>query len=66
MTMPTEPRTTHLSYSALNDFLSCPKLFQLKRLLDLPSKPAWWNIGGHAVHAATEAHDRQLFATYGV
>jgi hypothetical protein len=57
-------KSGHLSYSALSDWLSCGKLYQLKRMLGLPDRPAWWNVGGHAVHSATEAFDRQLFAEY--
>lgn len=60
------PAPAHLSYSALNDWLGCGKLFQLKRLLGLPERPAWWNIGGHAVHAASEAYDRALFAKHNI
>jgi hypothetical protein len=56
----------HLSYSALTDYTKCGKLYQLNRVLKLPERPAWWSLGGRAVHAATEAHDRRLFATIGV
>lgn len=59
-----EPRP-HVSYSALSDFLRCGKLYQLKRLVGLPERPAWWNVGGRAVHKATEMYDRQLFAATG-
>jgi len=55
-------RVAHVSYSAFSDLLGCGKYFQLKRLLGLPERPAWWNIGGRAVHQATEAYDRQLYA----
>lgn len=55
----------HHSFSALSDWLGCGKLYQLKRLVGLPDRPAWWNVGGHTVHAATEAFDRSLFAEYG-
>lgn len=56
----------HVSYSALNEWLECGKRYQLKRILNLPEKPAWWNIGGHSVHAATEEWDRNNFAVTGV
>jgi hypothetical protein len=56
----------HVSYSALNDYEGCGKFFQLKRLIGLPEKPAWWHHGGRAVHGATESHDRQLYAAIGV
>lgn len=55
----------HLSYSALTDYLKCGKQYQLSRILGLPERPAWWNIGGHAVHAATEAWDRRIYAATG-
>lgn len=58
-------RPAHLSYSALSDYLQCPKLYQLKRLLGLPEVPAWWQVGGKAVHSATEAYDRALYARQG-
>lgn len=61
-----DKEVAHVSYSALNDFLSCGKYYQLKRLLNLPEKPAVWNGGGRAVHSATEASDRQLFAAFGI
>lgn len=56
----------HLSYSALADYLKCSKLYQLSRVLQMPERPAWWNVGGHAVHSATEAYDRRVFAATGV
>ncbi len=61
-----EATKPHVSYSALKEWLACGKAYQLKRILGLPEKPAWWNIGGHAAHAASEEHDRGLFATAGV
>lgn len=61
----TEAVKPHVSYSALSDWLRCGKYFQLKRLLRFPEKPAWWNVGGHAVHSATEAHDRMVYAAIG-
>jgi hypothetical protein len=65
VTDPPSGATSHVSYSALNDFLGCGKYFQLKRLIGLPDRPSWWNVGGHAVHSATEAFDRQMYAEYG-
>lgn len=64
--MTVEPTTGgHVSYSAMNDWLKCGKFYQLKRLLQLPEKPAWWNVGGHAVHTATEMYDRRRFEVSG-
>lgn len=62
----TKASKPHVSYSAFSDWLSCGKAFQLKRILMLPEKPTWWNVGGHAVHAATESFDRAQFAALGV
>jgi hypothetical protein len=55
----------HLSYSGLVDYLKCGKFYQLSRVLGLEQTPAWWNVGGHAVHQATEAWDRQVYAISG-
>jgi putative RecB family exonuclease len=35
----------------------CPKQYQLTRIVKVPEIPAWWNIGGSAVHAAMESYD---------
>jgi hypothetical protein len=61
----TEATKAHVSYSSFTEWLGCGKRYQLKRILGLSEKPAWWNIGGHAVHAATEASDRAQFALVG-
>lgn len=53
-------RPPHVSYSSLMDFLKCGKYWQLKRLLRLPERPAMWNVGGHAVHAAIEEFEREV------
>ncbi len=50
----------HVSYSSLSDWLKCSKLWQLKRMLKLPERPAVWNIGGHAVHSAIEHFEREM------
>lgn len=55
----------HVSYSALSDWLRCGKLFELKRRVGLPERPAWWNVGGKAVHSATEQFDRDLYNATG-
>lgn len=59
MTEEVQPtRARHVSYSSLSDWLRCGKLWQLKRQLGLPERPAMWNIGGHAVHAAIDTYNR--------
>lgn len=55
----------HVSYSSFSQWQECGKRYQLQKILNLPEKPAWWNIGGHAVHAATEVLDREQFELVG-
>lgn len=49
---------THLSYSTVDTWFSCPKKVQLSKIQRAPRTPAWWFAGGSAVHAATEEYDR--------
>lgn len=48
---------THLSYSTLDAWFSCPKSVELRKIQKAPAVYAWWFAGGSAVHAATEAYD---------
>ena len=48
----------HLSYSTLDQWFTCPKAVELKKIRRAPARPAWWFAGGSAVHAATEEYDR--------
>lgn len=50
----------HVSYSQFVEWSKCGKAYELKKLLGLAEQPAWWSIGGHGVHAATETFDRKL------
>lgn len=61
----TEGAPPHVSWSALETWMSCGKKFQLQRLLNVEQRPSWAAIGGSAVHAATEDYDRALEATDG-
>ena len=62
----TEPSVKpHLSFSAINDAARCGKLYQLKRVLALPEAPGYAPLAGRAVHSATEAYDRMLYAETG-
>ena len=63
----TEPSVTklHLSFSAINDAARCGKMYQLKRVLALPEAPGYAPLAGRAVHSATEAYDRMLYAETG-
>lgn len=55
----------HVSYSSFTQWQECGKRYQLQKVLNFPEKPAWWNIGGHAVHAATEVLDKEQFVLVG-
>jgi len=56
---PNEAIPAHVSYSQFNEWNQCGKAYELKRLLGLAETPAWWAIGGHGLHAATETYDRK-------
>lgn len=53
------------SYSQFTTWLSCGKQFQLARVVKVPETPAWYLVGGSAVHSATEVFDRERFAEVG-
>lgn len=46
------------SFSRLNSYLRCGKAYELSRITRYPEAPAWYLIGGSAVHKATEMIDR--------
>lgn len=48
----------HLSHSSKSTWQMCGKAFELSRVQKVPGLPAWWNIGGSAVHSVTEKYDR--------
>lgn len=43
----------HTSYSALSDWVTCGKKYQLGRIQRAPKASGWAAVGGTAVHAAT-------------
>jgi hypothetical protein len=50
----------HVSHSQLSSWTGrCQKELQLERLQGAPVTPAWWLIGGSAVHEVTEELDRR-------
>ena len=51
----------HISYSQFNEYVSCSERYRLTRIVGVSEDPAYWFIGGTAVHAATEAIDRAIF-----
>lgn len=52
----------YVSFSSFMQWLRCGKAWQLSRLLEVKEEPAHYFVGGSAVHAATEAYDRALWA----
>lgn len=48
----------YLSYSSLTSWLDCGERFRLERVMGAPQQDAWWFIGGHTVHTATELLDK--------
>lgn len=47
----------HVSHSAINSYIRCGKSYELGKL-GVREAPAWWLIGGSAVHKATEWLDK--------
>ncbi len=47
----------HLSHSALTTFLSCGHKYYLSRVVKVEETPAWWFVGGNAIHTASEMFD---------
>lgn len=54
-----------VSYSAFTSWLRCGKSYQLERILGIEGLPAWYFVGGSAVHTVTEEYDRHLYETEG-
>jgi hypothetical protein len=50
----------HISYSALSTFNDCGHKYYLTRMVGVPEHPAWFLIGGNAIHRATEIYDLSL------
>jgi len=60
-----QQKPVYLSYSQFTTFLSCGEKYRLTRVLKLDEDPAWYLVGGSAVHAAADAIDLQLLAEAG-
>ena len=56
---------SYVSYSGLSTWLQCGYQYFLTRMVDVDEVPAWYLIGGNAVHKATEDYDKQLFEREG-
>jgi putative RecB family exonuclease len=51
----------YISYSQYETYLSCGEKYRLSRIVKVPEQPAWYLIGGSAVHEATEAYDKAMW-----
>jgi len=52
-------RVDHRSHSQLGQWLRCGKQYELERLAGVRPRPAWWLLGGTAVHSVIEKWLRQ-------
>lgn len=49
--------TPHASYSSISSWSQCGLKYKLTRIDGYLEQPAWWSVGGSAVHKATEWWD---------
>jgi len=49
----------YVSNSALSQYLRCSEQYRLERIEKIPTPPAWYFIGGKAVHLATQWMDEK-------
>lgn len=56
---------SYVSYSGLSTWLQCGYQYFLTRMVNVDEVPAWYLIGGNAVHKATEDYDKELFEREG-
>lgn len=54
----------HISYSALSTYTDCGHKYYLTRVKNLPETPAWYLVGGSAVHEASELFDKEFPSTF--
>ena len=52
--MKKETVVAHRSFSQFSSWTKCGKAYQLERLIQAPTTPAWYFVGGSAFHAAVE------------
>lgn len=50
----------YLSYSQYTTYSTCPWQWYLTRVEKVPEDPAWWFLGGTAVHSAADAVDHAI------
>ncbi len=53
------PPPPYVSHSALSQYLRCSEQYRLERIEKVPTPPAWYFIGGKAVHLATQWMDEK-------
>jgi len=52
----------HISYSAFSTYIDCGHKYYLTRMVKVSEPPAWYLIGGSALHSASEEVDAKLLA----
>ena len=55
----------HLSYSTVNSYRMCGRMFLFQKVMKLEQLPGLAAIGGNAVHTVTEQLDREFFSQHG-
>lgn len=50
----------YVSHSQLTTWLSCGWQYYLTKVNNVDEEPAWWFVGGSALHEATELYDKAL------
>lgn len=58
----TNTAPSYISYSQFSTWLDCGEKYRLTRVVQVSEDPAWFLVGGKAVHTATEAIDLLLHA----
>lgn len=58
---PIEFSPPHISHSSMNLWTGCGKRYELQKIQKVPEAPAWYLIGGSAVHKATEWLDLHVY-----
>lgn len=59
---PRDPDARHsLSYSKVNQLLTCGEQFRLERIEHQQGRPSTAGVAGRIIHSATEAVDRRIF-----
>lgn len=62
MSLETLTGSPYLSFSSLESWLTCGERYRLEKVIGVEQTPAWYLLGGSAVHEATEIIDRAALA----